>query len=141
MKYLNKEKSAVLIGTSSIMRGSPNWSRLGIDKAEETDVIKPYVKPAPSAEEVFTNTIQPLVSGISQVERDTFERQEREALEWIADNEAPVKFTRGLAEARGITMGVLVKKITDKANIYSEHLAKALGAKHKAEDQLVDDNA
>ena len=103
---------------------------------KEADVIEPYVEPVPSADEVFTSAIQPLVSGISQPERDTFERQEREALEWIADNEAPVKFIRALALSREITIDGLVSKIILKADLYSEALAKALGEKHKAEDLL-----
>tara|TARA_R110000851_G_scaffold315131_1_gene477401 strand:+ start:601 stop:1008 length:408 start_codon:yes stop_codon:yes gene_type:complete len=104
---------------------------------KESDVIEPYVEPVPSAEEIFTSAIQPLVSGISQLERDTFERQEREALEWIADNSAPAVFIRGLGESRGIELDVLVAKIIIKADYYSSELAKALGVMHKAEDAAV----
>ena len=82
----------------------------------------------------FTLAVKPLIFGISQVERDTFERQEREALEWVADNEAPAKFIRALAISREVSIDGLVSKIIFKANLYSQTLAKALGEKHKAED-------
>ena len=137
MKYTNSQHTEVDTGKAS--GRVIDLIRQGYLK--EDDVIEPYVEPVPSADEIFSNAIQPLVFGISQVERDTFERQEREALEWQANNDALVPFIRDLAAARDITMSTLVKKITDKANIYSEHLAKALGEKHRAEDQLVDDNA
>ena len=136
MKYTDASKDFVKVGDSVVYRHGRSWVALGLGNAEEAGEIDLYAEPVPSAAEIFSNAIQPLVSGISQVERDTFERQEREALAWISDNEAPVKFIRDLAEARGITMGMLVKKITDKANIYSEHLARALGEKHKAEDAI-----
>ena len=136
MKYTDESKDAVQHKSMYIPRGHRLWVELEIDKAEESGEIDPYVEPVPSADEIFSNAIQPLVFGISQVERDTFERQEREALEWISDNEAPVKFIRDLAEARGITIDGLVSKIIKKADAYSEHLAKALGEKHKAEDEI-----
>jgi|TARA_R110000851_G_scaffold171263_1_gene317567 hypothetical protein len=82
----------------------------------------------------FTLAIQPLVSGISQLERDTFERQEREAREWLTDNSAPVAFIRGLSESRGVELDILVAKIIIKADYYSSELAKALGVMHKAGD-------
>ena len=108
--------------------------RLGYLK--ETDVIEPYVEPVPSPDEVFTASVSHLLSGISQIERDTFSDQKSEALRWKEDPHAEVPFIRGLAEARGITMEVLVEKIIIKAAIYQEALALALGTKHKAEDEV-----
>ena len=95
-----------------------------------------YVEPVPTAEEVFTNAIQPLVSGISQLERDTFPIQASEAKEWEADNNAEVEFIRDLAASRGIAIDVLVGKIIKKARPYSKAIADALGAKHKVEDEM-----
>tara|TARA_R110000851_G_C12803296_1_gene537692 strand:- start:114 stop:578 length:465 start_codon:yes stop_codon:yes gene_type:complete len=130
------------------------WHSHGLEVGEEYEIhedsdwsdIKPcdpatktaheQAEAARQVETDFTLAVQPLISGISQVERDTFERQEREALEWVADNEAPVKFIRALAEARDITIDGLVSKIIIKAELYSEALALALGTKHKTEDEL-----
>jgi hypothetical protein len=101
---------------------------------EGNAVIEQYIKPAPSAEEIFNDAVQPLFSGISQVERDTFPTQASEAKEWEADNNAEVEFIRDLAASRGISIDLLVGKIMKKAAPYSKAIAGALGTKHKAED-------
>ena len=129
--YINPEHTEAIVGKSS--GRVEDLIRLGYLK--ETDVLEPYVEPVPSADEVFTTSVSHFLSGISQIERDTFSDQKSEALQWKEDTHAEVPFIRGLAAARGITMEVLVEKILIKAVKYQGALSLALGTKHKAEDE------
>lgn len=100
----------------------------------EGEYIEPYIEPLPTPDEVFNSKLEPLLGSILQAERDTFERQEREARAFLLDSTAQVPFIQALAEARGLTVKVLTRKIVAKADYFSATLAKALGEKHKAED-------
>lgn len=67
----------------------------------------------------------------------TFERQEREAREWQADNNASVPFITALAQNRGMEMSVLVEKILAKADLFSTASGTLIGLRQKYEDQLL----
>lgn len=109
-------------------------SLMRLDYIQEGEEIMPYIEPLPTPDEVFNSKLEPLLGSIPQAERDTFERQEREARAFLLDSTAQVPFIQALAEARGLTVKVLTRKIVAKADYFSATLAKALGEKHKTED-------
>jgi hypothetical protein len=128
------------------------WHPHTMDDANEYELHEesewPDVKPYPQAEkdkhekaealrqadQDFIDTMSPITMSVSQLERDTWIVQEREAREWLADDTSPVPFITTLAEARGVELAELVGRIIVKADAYSVMLAGALGVKHKVED-------
>lgn len=88
------------------------------------------------ADQTFNETMSPIVDSVSQLERDTWIVQEQEARAWLADPTVEAPFIYMLASSRGVDIETLVHKIIAKADAYSSMLAKALGEKHKAEDNV-----
>ena len=80
--------------------------------------------------------MSPITATATQLERDTWTVQEREAREWLTDNNATVPFITILASTRGVELAELVDRIMLKADAYSQLLAQSLGEKHKAEDNV-----
>lgn len=130
IEYTNKEHTEV----SGEFFGGNLAQLISQGKIKEGEEIMPYVEPLPTPDEIFSSKLEPLLGSIPQAERDTFERQEREARAFSLDSTARVPFIQTLAEARGLPIRVLVSKIITKADYFSATLAKALGEKHKAED-------
>lgn len=88
------------------------------------------------ADQTFNETMSPIVNSVSQLERDTWLVQEQEARAWMVDPTVETPFIYMLASSRGVDIETLVHKIIAKADVYSSMLAKALGEKHKAEDNV-----
>lgn len=99
------------------------------DAQAKLDIIR-------QAEQTFNETMSPIVNSVSQLERDTWIVQEQEARVWLADPTVEAPFIYMLASSRGVDIETLVHKIIAKADVYSSILAKALGEKHKAEDNV-----
>ena len=88
------------------------------------------------AESTFVQTMAPITATATQLERDTWAVQEREARAYMEDSSANVPFITQLASARNIGLTELAQRIITKADAYSTALATALGQKHKAEDEI-----
>ncbi|MBZ7993772.1 hypothetical protein AVBRAN9333_08660 [Campylobacter sp. RM9333] len=70
-------------------------------------------------------------------ERLTFERQEREAREYLAsNNESKAPFLKALATSREVPLDDLVQKVLLKADKYAEISAVLIGKRQKALDEI-----
>ncbi|MBZ7976706.1 MULTISPECIES: hypothetical protein [unclassified Campylobacter] len=70
-------------------------------------------------------------------ERLTFERQEREAREYLASNdESKAPFLKALATSREVPLNDLAQKVVAKANLYANASATLIGKRQKCLDEL-----
>lgn len=70
-------------------------------------------------------------------ERLTFERQEREAREYLASNdESKAPFLKALAISREVPLNDLAQKVVTKANKYAEISATLIGKRQKCLDEI-----
>lgn len=77
-----------------------------------------------------------LVNTYPQTELLTFDKQEKEARAWDADNTIATPFLDGLASARGIDKAELVRRVIAKADAFQTVVATLTGLRQKYEDQL-----
>ncbi len=77
-----------------------------------------------------------LVSTYPSTELLTFDKQEKEARQWKADNSVATPFLDGLALARGIDKAELVDRVIAKADAFEKAVATLTGLRQKYEDQL-----
>lgn len=66
----------------------------------------------------------------------TFERQEREARAWQADNAAPTPYLDTMLTERAIDKATLVASIIAKADQYVQLSGAATGKRHRLEDDI-----
>lgn len=96
----------------------------------------------------FQNTyeqkMEVLKSGVPESERDSWDKQEREAREWhkwntttpLPPNEPPTPFIDGLAASRGMDKETLVGKIIAKADTATAYSAQQTGILQKLSDEV-----
>lgn len=79
-----------------------------------------------------------ILAGYSQAEIDSFYRQEREAREWQANNQAPTPMLSQIAESRPEipSLAVLVEKVIEKADAFSAMMGAIIGKKQAIETQI-----
>ena len=66
----------------------------------------------------------------------TFDKQEKEARLWDADNTVATPFLDGLALARGIDKSELVRRVIAKSDAFQTAVATLTGLRQRYEDQL-----
>ena len=77
-----------------------------------------------------------LVSTYPETEVLTFDKQEKEARSWDADNTVSTPFLDGLALARGIDKAELVRRVIAKSDAFQPAVATLTGQRQRYEDQL-----
>lgn len=77
-----------------------------------------------------------LVSTYPLTELLTFDKQEKEARSWNADNAAATPFLDGLALARGIDKAELVRRVIAKSDAFQTAVATLTGLRQRFEDQI-----
>ncbi|MFQ3071722.1 hypothetical protein ACKJPP_06960 [Neisseria polysaccharea] len=77
-----------------------------------------------------------LLAGYPQVEIDSFYRQEKEALTWQADNNAPTPMLAQIAAARGVELDVLIGKVVEKSARLAVAVGAVIGKRQQLEDKL-----
>lgn len=77
-----------------------------------------------------------LVSTYPETEVLTFDKQEKEARSWDADNTVATPFLDGLALARGIDKAELVRRVIAKSDAFQTAVATLTGLRQRYEDQL-----
>jgi hypothetical protein len=82
MKYLNENKSMVLVEGKSIPRGHRLWYELGIDKSEEAGEIEPYK----TAEELIFEEIAQIESSSMAKRTERLQREARLGLDVTLPN-------------------------------------------------------
>ena len=69
-------------------------------------------------------------------EISTFDKQEREARDWTADNTASTPLLSVLAQARGIPLDELVRRVLAKADAFAVASGSIIGQRQALEDRL-----
>lgn len=84
----------------------------------------------------YNDATSALVATYPQTEILTFDKQEKEARSWGADNAAETPFLDGLALARGIDKAELVRRVIAKSDAFQAAVATLTGLRQRYEDQL-----
>jgi len=85
---------------------------------------------------LFQNEITSLKEGYVQSEIDSWDRQQKEAELYLADNNATVQLLTLMASARGITKDLLATNIMVKVTAFQNVFGTAIGKKQGFEDQI-----
>ncbi|MGC6358748.1 hypothetical protein ACNO7O_01780 [Bisgaard Taxon 45] len=78
-----------------------------------------------------------LLSGYPQAEIDSFYKQEKEALAYKADNSADTPLLKIIAQTRGVQFELLVEKVLEKSNQFSQAMGAIIGQRQKFEDRIL----
>ena len=108
---------------------------------------QPYVPPVPTLEEVKAaklseinaaadRAIATLTATYPDRELATFDKQESEARAYAADATASTPLLSALAQARGIPLDELVRRVLAKADAFAVASGSIIGQRHALEDRL-----
>lgn len=108
---------------------------------------QPYVPPVPTLEEVKTaklseinaaadRAIATLTATYPDREISTFDKQEAEARAYAADPTASTPLLSALAQARGLELAELVRRVLIKADAFAVASGSIIGQRQALEDQL-----
>lgn len=78
-----------------------------------------------------------LLQGYPQTEIESFYRQEKEALAWLADNQTKTPMLTQIAQVRGVPFEILVQKVIEKSNQFAVAIGIIIGQRQKFEDRLL----
>ena len=81
-----------------------------------------------------------LLVGYPQTEIESFYRQEKEALAWQTDHNAPTPMLKQIARVRGVHFEVLVEKVIGKASQFAVAIGMIIGQRQAFEDRLLATN-
>lgn len=88
----------------------------------------------------FNNMFNQLIGQVKQsypsTEVESWAKQEKEAREYLADNNSPAIIVRAIASARGVPVGLLAQKIVEKADQYGMVVGNLIGTRQMLEDQI-----
>lgn len=79
----------------------------------------------------FEEETNPYKASYSQVEIDSFHKQEAQAIAWTADNTAPTRMLDAIIAESGETKQALVTRILLKAGLLEDAIGAAIGKKQK----------
>lgn len=108
---------------------------------------EPYVPPVPTLEEMKTDklseinaaadkAISTLTAAYPDREIATFDKQEAEARAYAADPTASTPLLSALAQARGIELPELVRRVIAKADAFAVASGSIIGQRQALEDRL-----
>ena len=108
---------------------------------------QPYVPPVPTLDEAKAaklseinaaadRAIATLTATYPDREISTFDKQEAEARAYIADSTALTPLLSALAQARGIPLDELVRRVLAKADAFAEASGSIIGQRQALEDRL-----
>ena len=139
----------------AVFSSEPDEKTKQIIKAKDYDVEKDwkgdyYIKgyaPKQSVDEAkseklreinlgYDTATSALVATYPQTELLTFDKQEKEARSWGADNAVATPFLDGLALARGIDKAELVRRVIAKSDAFQTAVATLTGQRQRYEDLL-----
>lgn len=89
-----------------------------------------------SFQQTYEQNMQTVREGYSESEIASWDKQEKEARAWQADNSAETPFLDVLAQARGIAKADLVAKVIAKADLATQYTAQQTGIRQALEDAI-----
>ncbi|MFC0920437.1 hypothetical protein ACFGWN_12710 [Pasteurella multocida] len=78
-----------------------------------------------------------LLAGYPQAEIDSFYKQEKEALAYKEGNSADTPMLKIIAQTRGVPFDLLVEKVLEKSNQFSQAMGAIIGQRQKFEDRIL----
>ena len=84
----------------------------------------------------YDSAVSSYMKTYPEAELLTFDKQEKEAREWTADNRVSTPFLDGLAKARGIDKADLVSRVIKKAEAFQTAISTLTGVRQKYEDEI-----
>ncbi len=84
----------------------------------------------------FEQAASALTSGYPEAERMTWATQQKEALAWASDENAPTPYLDGLAAARGITPQEMRQKTLDQTQLFMQASQQLVGKRQRLRDQV-----
>lgn len=126
--------------------GDPVW--IGADWSEITEAeALAIANPPPTLDEAraakrreidaaYSAELAVITDDYPEVERLTWDKQEREARAWAADNTAATPLLDAIASARGLTLSELVTRVIDKADAWVTASGAATGKRQALETAI-----
>lgn len=87
-------------------------------------------------QQTYEQNMQVVRGGYPESEIASWDKQEKEARAWQADNAADTPFLDVLAQARGISKTDLVVKVIAKADLATQYTAQQTGIRQALEDAI-----
>ena len=126
------------------------WDQLDAYIDEHPEMVteeEPYVPPVPTLEEMKTDklseinaaadvAISVLTATYPDREISTFDKQEAEARAYAADPTASTPLLSALAQARGIELPELARRVIAKADAFAVASGSIIGQRQALEDRL-----
>lgn len=84
----------------------------------------------------YDSAVSAYMKTYPEAELLTFDKQEKEARGWTADNSVSTPFLDGLAKARGIDKADLVSRVIKKAEAFQTAISTLTGIRQKYEDEI-----
>lgn len=84
----------------------------------------------------YDSAVSSYMKTYPEAELLTFDKQEKEAREWTANNRVSTPFLDGLARARGIDKADLVSRVIKKAEAFQTAISTLTGVRQKYEDRI-----
>lgn len=81
-------------------------------------------------------SIENISEDYSKEEISTFEKQEKEAREYLKNKDADIPFIKSIAEIRNMSIDELANKIIEKNDIYSKRYGEIIGQRQKLEKTI-----
>lgn len=124
-------------GTVKMQEPQPTpYHKAEIDGTWTADVDRAKVAKLSEINTNYNTATSALVATYPQTELLTFDKQEKEARAWDADNSVATPFLDGLALARGIDKAELVRRVIAKSDAFQTAVATLTGLRQRYEDQL-----
>lgn len=154
MRYAIIENGVVVNQAESDSELAENWIPAGNGKIGDLWDGSVFTTPGKSAPKLYAEKEDELIRAFDEAvstslgkyvdnETKSWWKQEKQAFEWQADSNAPVKLIRSIALENGAPLSALVTQIIAKADAYEPVYGGILGKKQRLLDDLytIDTNA
>lgn len=132
-RWCNETRQAFI---SEISQDEEGHRRFIIESVSQESLPEQKYMKLSEINAVYDSATSSLVSTYPHTELLTFDKQEKEARSWNADNSVSTPFLDGLALARGIDKAELVRRVIAKSDAFQTAVATLTGLRQKYEDQL-----
>lgn len=105
---------------------------------EQSSLIKSatYESALKNINDLYEGEVAKLTKGVPNTEISTWDKQEREAIAYVAYSSASTPLIDNFVLARGVTKEYLVGKIIEKADAYTIAVGVLTGERQRREDEL-----
>lgn len=86
--------------------------------------------------EIFNTLISQVKVNYPSTEVESWAKQEKEAREFLSNNQAPALLIRAIASSRGLSVEDLANRVVQKADAYAQYVGNLIGTRQMLEDQI-----